>query len=109
MSDERGSGSDLPVKAGTVIVQEAVESQARGGGDDVLLRDCVHAVYRRRWLVVGVIAACVGAAAIYNFVATPIYEARARLLIEPSSARVVTFRPVVEEEQGNLEYYQTQY
>src|SRR3954470_19333881 len=103
MRDQQGSGNDLPIKAGAVIVRGAGESQARGRGDDVLLRDCLYTLYRRRWLGVAVIAACVGAAAIYNFAATPIYEARARLLIEPSSARVVTFRPVVEEEQRDLE------
>ena len=66
------------------------------------------ALYRRRWLILATIVAFVSAALVYNYSATPIYEARARLVIEQSTPQVVTFRPVEAEDQSRIEYYLTQ-
>ena len=38
----------------------------------------------------------------------PIFEARARLIIEPNSPEVVPFRGASIEDQGRLDYYVTQ-
>ena len=76
--------------------------------DEIRVWDVVQAL-RRRWvLVVAIIVASVTVAMVYNTVATPLYEARARIIIEPSSAEVVTFRPVGTEDQRTEEYFQTQ-
>ena len=54
--------------------------------------DVIRVLYRHRWLMAGVIAAFIASAVAYNYAATPIFEARARLLIEPNSPEVVPFR-----------------
>jgi polysaccharide biosynthesis transport protein len=110
MSEKLGTSLEPLVRDGTLVLR------GRGGdphrperSDDVLLRECLQVLFRRRWLILALVLLSAAGATVYNRTATPIYEASARLLIEPSSSRVVPFRPVVEEEQGNLEYYQTQY
>jgi succinoglycan biosynthesis transport protein ExoP len=75
--------------------------------DDVEIFDVMRTLYRHRWLMAAVMAACVAAAVVYNHRATPIYEARARLIIEPNSPDVVPFR-VTAEDQARLDYYATQ-
>jgi capsular exopolysaccharide synthesis family protein len=69
--------------------------------------DAIGALTRRPWLIITVIVASVSAAVAYNHFATPIYEGRSRLLIEPNSPDVVPFRGVTED-QGRLDYYLTQ-
>ena len=44
----------------------------------------------------------------YNYTAVPVFEARARLLIEPNSPEVVPFRGASMEDQGRLDYFVTQ-
>ena len=46
---------------------------------------------------------------VYTFTATPIFEARTRLLIEADKQNVVSFKEVVDEDQTKADYYQTQY
>ena len=78
------------------------------GDDDVRVTDVLLALYRRRWLILAMIVVFVSAAQVYNYNATPIYEARARLVIEQSTPQVVTFRPVEAEDLSRIEYYLTQ-
>jgi uncharacterized protein involved in exopolysaccharide biosynthesis len=54
-----------------------------------------------------VIAAFVAAAVVYNYLATPLYDARARLLIEPNAPDVVPFRGATED-PSRLDYFVTQ-
>ncbi len=54
-----------------------------------------------------VIVASAATAMAYNYSVTPLYEAHARLLIEPNSPEVVPFRPLTED-QGRPDYYATQ-
>jgi capsular exopolysaccharide synthesis family protein len=44
-----------------------------------------------------------------TMLATPVYEARTRLLIEMDNPEVVNFKPVIPKEQIATDYYQTQY
>jgi uncharacterized protein involved in exopolysaccharide biosynthesis len=47
--------------------------------------------------------------AINTFSATPIYQGRVQLLIEPLTPNVVTFKEVIEQNDNNYDYYPTQY
>jgi capsular exopolysaccharide synthesis family protein len=76
--------------------------------DDDLVRRYLRVLYRHRWLEFGVLAAVCAVAAAYVSVATPMYEARATLLIEPDSPTVVTFKEVVEQNTSKGGYYETQ-
>ena len=78
-------------------------------GYDVDLLDYARLVYKRRWAALTSLVVVVGSAAIYNFTATPIYRARARVLIESENPNVVSYREVVEQNRATNDYYQTQY
>lgn len=75
---------------------------------DVRLLAVMRALHRRRWMIAGTLAAFIGVALAYNKLAAPVFEARARLLIEPESAQVTLFRPLVAEDQGRADYFVTQ-
>ena len=84
-----------------------VESySARGESWD--LRSCLATLYRRRWWVMGVAALALVAAVAYLLTATPVYEARVKLLIDSQSPTVVTFKGVIEDNTEKLDYYETQ-
>src|SRR3977135_2707121 len=67
-----------------------------------------YALFRHRWLMAIVVGISIAAAVAYNRVAVPVFEARARLIIEPSSTEVAPFRGALTEDQGRLDYYVTQ-
>src|SRR3954464_4843602 len=75
---------------------------------DVRLLAVMRALHRRRWMIAGTLAAFIAVALAYNKLAAPVFEARARLLIEPESAQVTLFRPLVAEDQGRADYFVTQ-
>ena len=76
---------------------------------DPHLTDYVKVVYKRRWTAATVFLLVMAAVTVYTFTATPIFEARTRLLIEAENQNVVSFKEVVAEDQTKADYYQTQY
>ena len=66
-------------------------------------------VYKRRWTAATVFLLVMAAVTVYTFTATPVFEARTRLLIEAENQNVVSFKEVVDEDQTKADYYQTQY
>jgi capsular exopolysaccharide synthesis family protein len=76
---------------------------------DVHLLDYVRVVYRRRWTAATVFLLVMLATAVYSFTATPIYEARTRLLIESGDPNIVAFKEVIDKGPAESDYYQTQY
>src|SRR5262245_33212523 len=110
MSDSRfdGDSSATPSK---LDVPRAMRSEARGRSDSrrVHLTDYVKVLYKRPWTAIMAVSLVVGSVTVSNFTATPIYQARTRLLIETENPNVVSFKAVVEENQARLDYYLTQY
>jgi succinoglycan biosynthesis transport protein ExoP len=51
------------------------------------LRDHLRVLQRRRWLLLAVLALCVGGAAAYAFLAPPSYEARAQVIVASQESR----------------------
>lgn len=78
-------------------------------GDEIDLRNLLWILYRRRWTAATVLVLVVLATAVVTFTATPIYEARAQLLIAPEAPNVVSFQEVIEQNIATSEYYQTQH
>lgn len=80
-------------------------------GEEGHLLDYVKVLHKRRWTVATVFVVVVVSAVIYAFTRTPIYEARARLLIEAGNPNVVQFQQVLEERSSYYldDYYETQY
>jgi polysaccharide biosynthesis transport protein len=74
---------------------------------DVQIRDLIRMLARRWKLIAAVVAASLVAAGTYNSLATPIYEARARLLVDPDSQQIVPFRQGTED-TSRLDYFATQ-
>jgi capsular exopolysaccharide synthesis family protein len=89
-------------------VASPVDSRLTEGPDTHLL-DYVRVLYKRRWTAFTAFALVAGAITVYTFTATPVYEARTRLLLEAEQQHVVTFKQVVDEDQTKADYYQTQY
>jgi succinoglycan biosynthesis transport protein ExoP len=79
------------------------------GGQEVHLTDYVKVLYKRRWTAITAFLLVVGSVTVYTFTATPIFEAKTRLLIETEERNVVNFKQVVDEDQTKADYYQTQY
>jgi capsular exopolysaccharide synthesis family protein len=71
--------------------------------------DYVRLLSKRRWTAISTFLVIVGAVAVLTYTATPVYEARAQLLIEAETQNVVSFREVIEQESSTIEYYTTQY
>src|SRR4030095_7329213 len=78
-------------------------------GPETHLIDYVKVLYKRRWTAFTAFALVAGAITVYTFTATPIYEARTRLLLEAEQQHIVNFKEVVDEDQTKADYYQTQY
>jgi len=76
---------------------------------DVHLLDYVRVLYKRRWTATTVFLIVLLAAAVYAFTATPVYEARTRLLIESDDPNIVSFKEVIDKGPAESDYYQTQY
>ncbi|MGH7320880.1 MAG: GumC family protein [Candidatus Rokuibacteriota bacterium] len=80
----------------------------------VNLRSYLRVVWKRRWAVVGVLAATVASAVAFTSIQEPLYEGVATILIEPQAPRVVNIQDVAPPTAGSGgrdsgEYYATQY
>ena len=79
-------------------------------GPETHLTDYVKVLYKRRWTAFTAFTLVVGSITVQTFTATPIYEARTRLLLEADQQNVVNFKQVVDEDQTKWDdYYQTHY
>src|SRR5687767_2198165 len=73
------------------------------GGQEVHLLDYVKVLYKRRWTAITAFVLVVGSVTVYTFTATPIFEAKTRLLIESEEQNVVSFKQVVEQDQAKAD------
>ena len=77
--------------------------------DELNVVDYVKVVYKRRWAAGTVFLITLIGTLVYTFTTAPVFEARARLLIETDDPNVLMFAKVIEEGQPGADYYQTQY
>jgi succinoglycan biosynthesis transport protein ExoP len=90
-------------------VLEAYGPKDVAGEREVHLLDHVKVLYKRRFTAITTFLLVVGSSTVYTFTATPIFEAKTRLLIETEEKNVVNFKQVVDDDQTKADYYQTQY
>ena len=116
MSTPAGSGQDpddaVPPPAPATYERRAAGRRARATEHtlpDVHLLDYVRVLYKRRWTATTVFLIVLLATAVYTFTATPVYEARTRLLIESDDPNIVSFKEVIDKGPAESDYYQTQY
>ncbi len=79
------------------------------GPDEVHLLDYVRILSKRRWTAVTAFLVIFGSGMLYTFTTTPLYEARAQVLIENENPNVVKFEEVYDQNKLTNDYYQTQY
>src|SRR2546429_524564 len=75
----------------------------------VHLNDYVRVLYKRRWTAAVTLFALVLVPTVYSSRVTPIYEARAKLLIDVETPNVVDFKEFIEQDRARADYYQTQF
>ena len=69
----------------------------------------VKTIYRHRWIALTTAVVVFLVVAVQTFTATPIYQARVQLLLEPENPNIVSFKQVIDQEQWSEEYYRTQF
>jgi polysaccharide biosynthesis transport protein len=69
----------------------------------------VRIILKYRWLIVGLISACMVLATVLTFLSTPIYRATSSIQIDREAMTVVTVGGLRSQENNNQEFYQTQY
>jgi succinoglycan biosynthesis transport protein ExoP len=108
MGDLQPVGRPLPAVRGNELLVDASTAAGRATETQNVF-DYVRAVWERRAIVASIWIAVTAAAVVYCFVATPLYEATAQLIIEPENPNVLSFKAVIEEETSKSDYYATQY
>ena len=73
------------------------------------LVDYLRILHKRRWTALSAFLIVVVGVTVYTFTATPVFEARTRLLIESDNPNVLSFQEVIDEQGMKADYYQTQY
>ncbi len=73
------------------------------------LRDYLHVLRKRRWVIISIFMVTVLAVAVHTFTATPIYEASSRIVIEKENPNLVSIQEVMAVDSTGTDYYQTQY
>jgi succinoglycan biosynthesis transport protein ExoP len=85
------------------------EYRAERGETASQLMHYVRTMYKHRRIAFTAFSVLFLGMAINTFSATPIYQGRVQLLIEPLTPNVVTFKEVIEQSDNNYDYYPTQY
>ncbi len=78
-------------------------------GNSANLKEYWYLLKRYRLLILGCVAAVVCATMLYVFTRTPLYTAKATILIERKAPQVVKLQDALSESIDNAEYYKTQY
>ncbi len=73
------------------------------------LLDYARVLHKRRWTAATAFLLVFVGVMLYTFTATPIYEAKTRLLIEADNPNIISFKEVIDEQGAKADYYQTQY
>jgi capsular exopolysaccharide synthesis family protein len=101
-------GELVPERAPLHTIPAVRIDTTRGdSGEDIRLHDILRLLWRRRWLMGGVVAICLSAAVTYNRTTPPVYELTAKVLVEPTAQQVVPFRSSGED-PGRFDYLVTQ-
>jgi capsular exopolysaccharide synthesis family protein len=75
-----------------------------------ILRQYLHILYRRRWVILGAVAACIAFGLVATLLMTPQFTATSTIEISRESDQVTSFEGVEREISiADQEFYQTQY
>ena len=85
-----------------------MEQQDLSSGREFHLRDYLHVILKRKWIVVAFFVVVVVTVAISTVSEKPIYQATCQVLVERQNPKVVKIQEVVQLDSWWLDYYQTQ-
>jgi succinoglycan biosynthesis transport protein ExoP len=88
--------------------QPTVQS-GQSTGEALKIREYWHVILERRWLIIATFSVFVAMGAIYAFRATPIFEAVARLQIDPETGGILSMKDAISWGNKDQDYLQTQY
>ena len=89
---------------------EAIPFQSvRAEGPENTLAEYVNSFKRRAWLIVACALGCAGAAAAWSFIQTPMYQAKATVVIEGEGPEGIERDKVYRQADLSPEYFQTQF
>jgi capsular exopolysaccharide synthesis family protein len=103
-----------PVIRGELVPQTipampiAAATFERDSGDEIRFKDVLRIIFRRKWIALGIVAACLAVAVAYNYTAERIYQARARVLIDANGQDIVPFRSGSGADPSRFDYFVTQ-
>jgi succinoglycan biosynthesis transport protein ExoP len=66
-------------------------------------------LYRRRYVLLAVLASVAGFATVRSLLTTPVYRASAQIVIERANPNILDFKGVADSDTARDDYYQTQY
>jgi len=69
----------------------------------------LRVIFKHRWTIAAIFAAIFLSMLIFTFTATPVYQAKVRLIIEKENPKVLSFQEVMAVDASGNDYYQTQY
>jgi len=108
-SGQSDEAPQLQVLPSTAIETPVQTDRARKSfADDIPIHEVLRLLYRRRWMIASVLVLSLALGAAYNYSAPRVFEARARVLIQPTADEVVPFRSTTGEDVGRFDYFLTQ-
>ena len=76
---------------------------------EIHLRDYIHVLQKRKWLLLAAVVISFSTAAIVTFRARPRYQSAAQVIIERETAKILSIEQITQGASGAADYYNTQY
>ncbi len=86
-------------------MNEVDEQQER----EIHLREYLHVLLKRKWLLLTVVVVCFTVAAIHTFRQRPMYQAAAQIMIEREAPNIIQIQQVTQISEDYTDFYNTQY
>ncbi len=100
----------LGARAGTI--RESVASMHEDDEQqeqEIHLRDYLHVLQKRKWLVLAAVLISFTTAAIVTFRTRPLYQSAAKIIIERETPKILSIEQITQGATGAADYYNTQY
>jgi uncharacterized protein involved in exopolysaccharide biosynthesis len=76
---------------------------------EIHLRDYLHVLQKRKWLILAAVVVSFTTAAIVTFRARPVYQSVAKILIERETPKILSIEQITQGATAAADYYNTQY
>jgi capsular exopolysaccharide synthesis family protein len=76
---------------------------------EIHLRDYLHVLQKRKWLLIATVVVAFSTAAIVSFRTRPLYQSAAQIMIEMDTARILPTELMAQNPWGTQDYLNTQY